>query len=116
MSSASRKGAGQSRTGSRLGWTTRQNLSDELGAVLEKRPDLKVVKPSDGAKDNWESLSEMDLPSPQVLDFFHATEHLKSAVAAAYGETNPATNVQFEKLRLILRYDENGTEKVIRPI
>ncbi|HTU01015.1 MAG TPA: hypothetical protein VMG58_04330, partial [Candidatus Sulfotelmatobacter sp.] len=37
-------------------------------------------------------------------------------MAAAYGETNPATNVQFEKLRLILRDDENGTEKVIRSL
>jgi len=96
--------------------TVKNSLTDELAAVLEKRPDLKVVKLADGAKDNWEYLNEMSPPSPQVLDFFHATEHMKSAVAAAYGENNPATNVQFEKLRLTLRDDQNGTEKVIRSL
>jgi len=96
--------------------TLKESLAAELTAVLEKRPDLQVVKLADGAKDNWEYLNDLDPPSPQVLDFFHATEHLKSGLAAAHGETNPATHIQFEKLRLVLRDDENGTEKVIRSL
>jgi hypothetical protein len=96
--------------------TVKTILAAELTAVLAQRPDLAVVKLADGAKDNWEYLSELDPPSPQVLDFFHAAEHLKVALAAAYGETSALTHAQFEKQRLILRDDDNGIEKVIRSL
>ncbi len=63
-------------------------ISAELAAVLAQRPDLLVTKLADGAKDNWEYLTELEPPSPQVLDFFHGAEHLRGALAAAYGETS----------------------------
>jgi hypothetical protein len=96
--------------------TLKVALAAELSAVLTQRPDLAVTKLADGAKDNWEYFTEMSPPSPQVVDFFHAAEHLKTALAAAYGETSPKTNAQFEKLRLVLRDDDVGVEKVIRSL
>jgi hypothetical protein len=47
---------------------------------------LRVVKVADGAKDNWTFLSE-ELPAgEEIIDFYHAAEHLKAAFAVAYGE------------------------------
>jgi hypothetical protein len=96
--------------------TLKVALSAELAAVLAQRPDLLVTKLADGAKDNWEYLTDLEPPSPQVVDFFHGAEHLRGAVAAAYGETSAKTNAQFEKLRLVLRDDDAGIEKVIRSL
>ncbi len=96
--------------------TLKGTLSAELTAVLAQRPDLLVTKLADGAKDNWEYLTELDPPSPQVVDFFHGAEHLQAALGAAYGETSAKANAQFEKLRLVLRDDDAGVEKVIRSL
>lgn len=96
--------------------TLKATLGAELTAILAQRPDLAVTKLADGAKDNWEYLTELDPPSPQVVDFFHGAEHLQAALAAAYGETSPKANAQFEKLRLVLRDDDTGVEKVIRSL
>jgi hypothetical protein len=94
----------------------KEMLRKELDAVLAKRPDLRVGKVADGAKDNWEFLTELNPPSPQAVDFFHAAEHLKAALDVAYGETSAKCHAQFEKLRLILRDDDEGVEKVIRSL
>jgi hypothetical protein len=95
--------------------TLKQTLADELDAVRGARPDLQIVKLADGAKDNWTFLS--GLPGQvQVADFYHAAEHLKSALAAAYGENDPKGDAQYEKLRHVLRHDDDGVEKVIRAL
>jgi hypothetical protein len=52
--------------------TLKATLGAELSTVLAQRPDLLVTKLADGAKDNWEYLTDLDPPSPQVVDFFHA--------------------------------------------
>lgn len=97
--------------------TLKQILADEVREVMRKRPDLQVVKVADGAKDNWRYLQSIDLPSGiEVLDFYHAAEHLNLALAAAYGEGTPKAKAQFEKLRHILRHDARGVAKVIRAL
>ncbi len=95
-------------------------LADELDAALKARPDLRVHKIADAAKDNWTFLaglpkSNPGRPTTSGVDFYHATEHLKAALNAAYGE-GPTANAQYEKLRLILRDEEGGVEKVIRSL
>ncbi len=48
-------------------------------------PRLYSVRAPDGVDDNWTFLSD-ELPAvEEILDFFHATEHLNLALAAAYG-------------------------------
>jgi hypothetical protein len=95
--------------------TLKEMLSQELSKILEKRPDLRLVKIPDGARDNWTYLGA--LPRGwDVVDFFHAAEHLHAAFAAAYGETSLKCQFQFEKLRHVLRHDPKGVEKVIRAL
>ena len=51
-----------------------------------------------------------------MVDFYHATEHLKAALDARYGENNATGRAQFHKLRHVLRDDADGVEKVIRAL
>ena len=96
--------------------TLKEILSAELGAALAQRPDLRLVTIADGAKDTWDYLHGALPPSREVLDFFHATEHLNTALASAYGEGTPACHAQFEKLRVLLLEDAMGVENVIRSL
>lgn len=91
-------------------------LVEEVAAVLKRSPNLQLVKIADGAKDNWEFLSA-DLPSGlEVLDFFHAAEHLNAALGAYYGDGSVDARHRFEKLRETLRDDEDGVASVIRAL
>lgn len=97
--------------------TLKEMLDQELEHILVQRPDLTVVKIADGAKDNWQYLSKKEMPKGlEILDFYHAAEHLNSALYAAYGEGNSKARSQFEKLRHILRHEKNGINKVIRAL
>jgi hypothetical protein len=96
--------------------TVKRMLAAEVAAVLQERPGLRVVKLADGAKDNWTFLSE-ELPGgEEIIDFYHAAEHLKAAFAVAYGEHTPKARTQFETYRHILRVEHHGIEKVIRTL
>ena len=92
----------------------------ELGFVLRQRPDLVVVKLADGARDNWTFLGGSRLPCGkcgyEVVDFYHAAEHLSRALAAAYGEGTVRFQRRFKTLRGKLLRDEDGVEKVIRAL
>jgi hypothetical protein len=91
-------------------------LVDEVGVALTRAPGLQLVKIADGALDNWEFLSS-DLPDGvEVLDFWHATEHLSAALGAYYGDGSVDARHRFEKLRDTLRDDENGVNSVIRAL
>lgn len=96
--------------------TLKNILTDELMAVLEQRPDLKVIRLADGAKDNWSFLDALPVEGPSVVDFWHAAEHLADALNAAYGEHSSKSRSQFEKLRHVLRHDIGGVENVIRAL
>ena len=52
----------------------------------------------------------------QVLDCWHALQHLKEALDAAYGEGSPEAWHRFEKLRETLKEGEDGIGKVIRAL
>jgi hypothetical protein len=96
--------------------TLKAMLSAELEHVLAQRPDLTLVKLADGARDNWDYLSAQLPPGVELVDFYHAAEHLRLALAEAYGETNPRGLAQFEKLRRVLLEDFEGADKVIRAL
>ena len=96
--------------------TLKTMVAAELEAALGKRPDLQVVTVADGARDNWRFLDALAPDATAVVDFYHATEQLKSALDACYGDNDPKGRAQFEKLRHVLRDDPNGVEKVIRAL
>jgi hypothetical protein len=91
-------------------------LTEEIETVLSQRPDLTLVKLADGAADNWTYLSAALPPGVELIDFYHACEHLKGAFDTAYGENSPKSNAQFEKYRYMLRDGQEGVEKVIRAL
>jgi hypothetical protein len=97
--------------------TLKDMLAAEVAAIVDARPELKIVKVADGAADNWEFLASSKLPAgEEVVDFFHATEHLHAAVAAAYGDSTRETQYRFESLRETLRDDEHGVDTIVRAL
>ena len=96
--------------------TLKTMVAAEVEAVLGQRPDLALVKIADGAKDNWTFLGQKLPQGVELIDFFHAAEHLKDAFDAAYGSDDPKASAQFEKSRHVLRYDSGGVNKVIRAL
>ena len=96
--------------------TLKTMLSAELETVLGRRPELHVVTVADGAHDNWRYLDTLAPEATAVVDFYHATEQLKSGLDARYGENDARGRAQFHKLRHLLLDDPNGVEKVIRAL
>ncbi len=86
-----------------------------MGALIQ-RPDLQVVNVADGAPDNWSSLGETLPCGVEVLDFYHAAEHLSAALGAAYGAGTPSYQERLETLRTTLRDAPHGVDKVIRAL
>jgi len=91
-------------------------LTHEIDAALRQRPDLGLVKLADGARDNWTYLSAALPKGIELIDFYHACEHLKAAFDTAYGEKGSRSKAQFEKYRHILRDEADGIEKIIRAL
>ena len=65
-------------------------IMEEVACIRKARPDLRLVAVADAAVDNWTFLEGLQ-PDEQVVDFFHACEHL-SVVAdqQPIGMTNTA--------------------------
>jgi len=91
-------------------------LRAELAAVFEKRPDLPIMKVADAANDNWDFLHREIPVGHELIDFFHAAEHLGHALATAYGDGSRKTRLRFEELREILLEDKGGVDHVIRSL
>jgi hypothetical protein len=96
--------------------TLKGALAAELTLALARRPDLRVVTIADGVKDNWAYLSTLPdgASGVQIVDFWHAAQHLSEALAAVHGEGTLRCQAEFEKHRHTLRHDPDGVEKVIR--
>jgi hypothetical protein len=100
--------------------TLQQQLEMEVASVLNTRPALKRVLLADGAKDNWRLLAEVDQacgPSPQpsveIVDFYHACDHLKEGCDAAWGESTARSKTEFDRLRKLLKEKDDGAVRVI---
>ena len=103
--------------------TLGQQLQAECQAILAVRPRLRVVKLSDGARTNWRYLSTLDLgrPSDQVetwdiVDFYHACDHLHHATTLIWGECTPKGRAEFERLKTLLKEADGGVAVVIRAL
>lgn len=93
--------------------TLKKSLLAELLVVLKHKPRLKIVKVADGAKDNWTYLHDQLPEGAEIVDFFHAAEHLNGALGAAYGDGSVQARRRFNDLRHVLREDQDGVGKVI---
>lgn len=96
--------------------TLKRTLLAEVSALLAQRPDLTLVKLADGASDNWTFLTK-DLPAgTELVDFWHACEHLDKAMAAAHGDGSVEARAHFSDLRSVLKEVPDGVERVIRTL
>jgi hypothetical protein len=103
--------------------TLQQQLDTEIANILALSPDLLRVHLADGAKDNWRLLNviETHLPTPlqspiEIVDFYHACDHLKNGCDAAWGESTQESKDYFERLNTRLKETDNGAERIIRTL
>lgn len=93
--------------------TLTTQLDAEVEAVLAARPDLTLVALADGAEENWRYFEgPMWADATKIVDHGHASQHLKAALAACYGDTVRG-RAEYERLRLILRDQHGGVDEVI---
>jgi hypothetical protein len=96
--------------------TLKKQLTAEVLGALSQRPDLQVVKVADGTADNWTYLGETLPIGEEVLDFYHATEHLSDALGAAYGDGKPTYQERLATLSDVLRDAPQGVDSVIEAL
>jgi hypothetical protein len=101
--------------------TLQHQLAAEAASILALRPDLIRVRLADGAEDNWRLLEDVERalpapprPSPEIVDFYHACDHLKRGCDAAWGESTARGKAEFERLRTLLKEADDGVDQVIR--
>ena len=54
-------------------------LRAEVASIARLRPDIRITTVADAAPDNWSFLSTLAPDAPQVIDFWHAAQHLRAA-------------------------------------
>ena len=89
--------------------TLKAQLASEVAHIRRARPEIGIVAIAVGAADNWTFLETLP-PETEVIDFWHACEHLQTASDHAVAPG------WFEKYREILRHDPRGVAKVIRAL
>jgi hypothetical protein len=96
--------------------TLKRTLLADVLAALAERPELRLVKLADGANDNWTFLSSMLPDGVEILDFYHAAEHLNDVLGSVYGDGTVEARRRFEDLRFVLREAPDGAESIIRSL
>ena len=96
--------------------TLKSQLTHEVINALIERPNLRVVKVADGASDNWTYLGETLPFGEEVLDFYHAADHLSDALKGVYKEGTPKYQERLTTLREVLRDTPQGVDKVIKAL
>ncbi len=96
--------------------TLKKSLADLLDEALRQKPELSLVKVADGAKDNWTYLANELPEGHEIVDFYHAAEHLKKAFDLSYGENSAKSREKFTTYRHILKDEPAGVEKVIKAL
>ena len=94
--------------------TLTAQLDAELASILCRAADLEVVALADGAEENWRYFERPVYDkATKIVDHGHASQHLRAAMAAYYGEQSVAGRAEYERLRIILRDQPGGADDVI---
>ena len=101
--------------------TLQAQLQGELQALVALRPDLRRVHLADGAEPNWRLLAEIEqalglAPATrlEIVDFYHACDHLQEGCDAIWGESTPRSQAEFARLKTLLKEEEGGADRIIR--
>lgn len=94
--------------------TLTEQLDAEAQAVLGTRRDLALVALADGAEENWRYFAGPAWQhATKIVDHGHACQHLKAGLAAYYGSNTVSGRAEYERLKVILKDDSGGVDKVI---
>jgi len=94
--------------------TLTEQLDAELASMVAVRPDLPLVALADGAEEHWRSFDRPAYDHAiKIVDHGHASQHLKAAVAAYYGDKGVEGRAEYERLRLIVRDQPGGVAQAI---
>lgn len=100
-----------------------EELEAEVQALLTVQSHLRVVKLADGARDNWRFLRALNqgVPADQIeswdiVDYYHACDHLKHALDTIWGEHTPKGKAEFARLKTLLKEADGGVEQVIETL
>ncbi len=102
-------------------FTLQAQLQGEAQALFATQPDLRRVHLADGAEGNWKLLAEIEhalglAPETrlEIVDFYHACDHLKNGCDAIWGESTPRSQAEFLRLKTLLKEEDSGAERIIR--
>ena len=109
--------------------TLQSQLEAETGDILVTMAVSRLAFVADGAAENWRIADEItaslkesghlgsDTPVFRIVDFWHASQHLKEALDAAYAGGSPAAaRAEHERLRVWLRDEVGGVDAVLRQL
>lgn len=100
--------------------TLKSQVKEELRSILSTRRDLRVVAVADGARENWEyfkgTAKSLGIEFIEIVDFFHACEHIKTALDAYHGEQSVESKAFFEQCKVWLKEYRDGVDRVIRAL
>jgi len=98
--------------------TLKAMILQTVAGIVSQRPTINIVKIADGALDNWRFMSDDLLPGKgvEILDYYHASEHLNEAYAAAFGGDSAKASAQYKKYRSLLKNEIGGIDKVINSL
>lgn len=101
--------------------TLQAQIQAETQAIFAMRPELRRVHLADGAEPNWKLLAEAERAlglSPEtrieIVDFYHACDHLKNGCDAIWDESTPRSQAEFLRLKTLLKEEDNGADRIIR--
>ena len=94
--------------------TLTAQLDADLASILAVQPALEVVALADGAEENWRYFERPVYDkATKIVDHGHASQHLRAAMVAYYGEQSVEGRAEYERLRIILRDQPGGADDVI---
>lgn len=94
--------------------TLTEQLDAEVSAILAARPDLVLVALADGAEENWRYFDgQRWATATKIVDFGHASQHLKAGLAAYYGAESVEGRAEYERLKVVLKEEPGGVGTVI---
>jgi len=97
--------------------TLTEQLDAEVESILSVRPDLELVAIADGAEENWRYFDKPIYDDAvKIVDIGHAFEHLRAAMVAYKGKLSIVGRAEYEKLKVILRDQDDGVETVIEQL
>jgi hypothetical protein len=98
--------------------TLKTLMQEAMKTIVTEQPEINLIKIADGAADNWRFLSDVLLPGQgvELLDYFHASDHLCDAFELAYGKGSSKAISQYNKYKILLKIEVGGVEKVINTL